>query len=406
MYMWYDIGIPIPEVSAVKVNQPRTNDKTAKPLLRRWMMGAAVLGMAAVTALAGVYDAPTEGAEEAAHVPVRNERIVMYMMDAPGLELPDANADKTDQINYSFALIEAGEATGRHWRGIRQFASFMKRHPEIDGVLSVGGWGAEGFSDACATEEGRQRLADSILRLMDEHGFVGVDIDWEYPGSGMAGIKNRPEDVENWYALLELLRAGLDERQNATGRDHLLSVALGAGDAQLRSVDGARLNKLVDQAVVMAYDLSGFDKITGHHAGLYPDEDRPASGAHAVRTLADSGLASGKLLLGIPAYARVWRQVSGGDGLNQRAATAGNKTLNFAETSALESQGYAYHYDESARAAWWFNGENFVSGESADSIDAKAMWIKANGLLGTAVWSWNQDSELKLLSMLDAALQP
>lgn len=390
----------------MKTNQPRTKDKPLKQRLQRWMMGAAVLCMAAATLLSSVHDAPAESAEEDAHMPVRNERIVMYMMDVPGLALPDTNADKADQINYSFALIENGEATGRHWRSIRQFTNFMKRHPEIDAVLSVGGWGAEGFSDACATAEGRVKLADSILRLMDEHGFVGVDIDWEYPGSGMAGIKSRPEDVENWYVLLELLRAGLDERQAARGRDYLLSVALGAGDAQLASADGARLNQLVDQAVVMAYDLSGFEKITGHHAGLYPDEDRPASGAHAVHTLADAGLASGKMLLGIPAYARMWRQVNSGEGLHQRAATAGNKTLTFAETAALEGQGYTYHYDEAARAAWWFNGENFVSGESRDSIGAKAMWIRANGLLGTAVWSWNQDSELELLSMLDSALQP
>ena len=270
----------------------------------------------------------------------------------------------------------------------------------------MGGWGAEGFSDACATAEGRQRLADSILRLMDDHGFVGVDIDWEYPGSSAAGIKSRPEDVENWYALLTLLRQGLDARQAAAGRPYYLSVALGGGEAQLNSVDGARLDALVDQAVLMAYDLSGFDKTTGHHAGLYPGEDRPNSGAHMVKALAASGLSRSKMILGFPAYGRVWRQVSGGgDGLHQRAATSGNKTLSFPELQALEKQGYTAHYDEAACAAWWFDGANFVSGESADSVAAKVRWLREKGLQGAAVWCWNQDKEGSLMTMLDAAMR-
>ena len=119
----------------------------------------------------------------------RHGRVVMYVFDEAGLSLRDEHAAMVDQLNYSFALLKDGEATGSHWRQIRQVESYLRRHPHIDGVLSVGGWGAEGFSDACATAEGRQRLADSILRLMDAHGFVGVDIDWEYPGSSAAGTR-------------------------------------------------------------------------------------------------------------------------------------------------------------------------------------------------------------------------
>lgn len=391
----------------MKQNQPRTNEKTAKPLFRRWRMGLIVLMMIGATLVSGMESNPVQAASEETPVtPSRQGRIVMYVMDNASLTLSDEHADKLDQINYSFALLSGGEATGRHWQGIRQMSAFLRRHPQIDGVLSVGGWGADGFSDACATAQGRQKLADSILRLMDEHGFVGVDIDWEYPGSSAAGIKSREEDEENWYALLSLLRAGLDERQAASGRKHLLSVALGAGESQLSRVDGARLGALVDQAVIMAYDLSGFDKTTGHHAGLYPNEDQKNSGAYAVKKLAASGLKHNKMLLGFPAYGRMWRQVSGGgDGLNQRAATSGNKTLTYGELSALEGQGYTAHYDEAAQAAWWFNGSSFVSGESPRSIADKTAWLRKKGLMGAAVWCWNQDASSAMLTELDAGLR-
>lgn len=339
-------------------------------------------------------------------MPKRKGRTVLYAMDSPGLTLRDADAHAIDQLNFSFALIKDGRADGSHWTSQKKVSAFLKKHPHIDGVLSVGGWGAEGFSDACMTEEGRRILADSILTLMDECGFVGVDVDWEYPGVSGTGITSRPEDVENWYALLTLLREGLDQRETLHGREYILSVALGAGEQHLAVIDPARLAPLLDQAVVMTYDLCGFDRITGHHAGLYPDEHRKNSGAYAIRKLTEAGFPAEKLLLGIPAYGRVWRQVSGGgDGLNQRANTSGNKTIAFDEVLRLSDQGYTRYYDDKAQAAWWFDGTTFVSAEDDQSIACKAGWLVEQGLLGAAVWQYGQDASGAMLAMLDAALR-
>ena len=197
---------------------------------------------------------------------------VVYALDSANLTFRDSDAANIDQINYAFALIRDGEAVGSHWAAIDRVRAYLRKHPHIRGVMAVGGWGAEGFSDACATADGRARLADSILRLMDENGFRGVDIDWEYPGTSAGGIKSRAEDVENWYALLSLLRDGLDKRTAESGQKYTLSVAVGAGDSLLKPIDPARLNALADQVVVMAYDLCGFDRETGHHAALYPED--------------------------------------------------------------------------------------------------------------------------------------
>ncbi|MBQ8654508.1 MAG: hypothetical protein IJ507_06175 [Clostridia bacterium] len=387
----------------MKCMKPRTKDK-AQSRLTRWMMAMTVAAMTAVSALS-VMGSMSVQAEETLPLPQRDGRVALYVMDQPGLDLSDDAAQHMDQLNYAFALLEGGKATGSHWRSAEEVRRYLNRHPHITGVMAVGGWGAEGFSDACATEEGRKTLADSILRLMDRYGFTGVDIDWEYPGSSAAGIKSREEDVENWYELLTLLRQGLDQRETETGREYILSVALGAGEAQLNAVDGSRLDKLVDQAVVMAYDLTGFDRLTGHHAGLYPDKNIKNSGAYAVRRITDSGLSSEKVLLGIPAYGRMWRQVlGGGNGLNVHAGTAGNRILRYDELQKLELQDYRRFYDEKAQAAWWYDGENFVSGEDSLSVKAKCDWLRDNGLQGAAVWAAHQDPEGTLLAEISAAL--
>lgn len=366
-------------------------------------MGLTVLSMAGLTLTEGLT--PLRETDAAAADKTRG-RTVMYVSDSTGLTLRAEDADHIDQLNYAFALIKNGEASGNHWRGQRAVTDYLRKHPEIDGVLSVGGWGADGFSQACATEAGRTKLADSILHLMDEHGFVGVDIDWEYPGSSVAGIASDENDVEHWYALLALLRQGLDERTAATGREHILSVALGAGAWILDTIDPARLNGLIDQAVVMAYDLRGFDRVTGHHAALYPDGQTPDTGAYAVNTLIARGLSAKKLLLGIPAYGRMWRQVSGGgDGLGQRAGTSGNRSIAYDKLQTLDDDGYTRYYDEEAQAVWWFDGTNFVSGEDERSLRGKATWAVQRGLLGAAVWAYEHDGTGQAARILREAME-
>ena len=387
------------------VTGPRTKENRKH---RGWhaLLALMLIGMAAVVVVyAGSTEMLPAAAEEDMMATTKRGRTVMYVMDDAAMRLRSEDAHMLDQLNVSFALIRNGKADVSHWRGTKKVTEFLKKHPHIDGVLSVGGWGAEGFSDACMTEEGRKTLADSILSLVDQLGFVGVDIDWEYPGVPGTGITSRPEDVENWYALLALLREGLDAREKLHGREYILSVALGAGDAHINAIDPARLNRLLDQAVVMAYDLCGFDRMTGHHAGLYPDQERAGTGARAVQKLLDGGLQADKLLLGMPAYGRVWRQVSGGgDGLGQRADTSGNKTISFDELLRLDEQGYACHYDEAAQAAYWFNGSTFVSGEDDRSIRYKCDWLAEKGLQGAAVWQYTQDDSGAMLAMLSAAL--
>ena len=261
--------------------RPRTNEKKQGRKRRSWLRAAmtmTLLGMACGAAVGGTakyLPAEAETEDMVRSVSSKRGRIVMYVMDDAQMNLRSADAEMLDQLNVSFALIREGEADVSHWRGQKKVEAFLKKHPHVDGVLSVGGWGADGFSDACQTEQGQQKLADSILKIMDENGFVGVDIDWEYPGVSGTGIVSREGDVEGWYGLLEKLRVGLDLREQRSGREHILSVALGAGDAHLNAIDPARLNGLLDQAVVMAYDLKGFDRTTGHHAGLYPGQDIP-----------------------------------------------------------------------------------------------------------------------------------
>ncbi len=209
--------------------------------------------------------------------------------------------------------------------------------------------------------------AAQIYQSMLEAGASGVTVPW---GEGAA-------------ELLGALRDALLPGQ-------FLTLAVEPGD------EVGEAAHLADQIILMDTDQRGFDRITGHMASLAQTET-------AVDALIEGGVPAEKILLGIPAQGRVWRDVTGGgDGKDQRSATSGNRRIAFEEVLKLEQQGYTRYWDEKARAAWWFNGVNFVSAEEERSIAAKGEFVMQRGLAGMAILG---EAGEAFISMVNAAMR-
>lgn len=54
-----------------------------------------------------------------------------------------------------------------------------KQNPQLKVLLSVGGWGARGFSGAASTPETRAVFIQSVMEIMQKYGLDGIDLDWE-----------------------------------------------------------------------------------------------------------------------------------------------------------------------------------------------------------------------------------
>jgi chitinase len=138
-----------------------------------------------------------------------------------------------------------------------------RTHPHLRIVVSIGGWGAGGFSDAALTRHTRADLATECLELVAGiDGVDGLDLDWEFPVSGgPAELAHRPEDRRNFTLLAQELRDRL-------GSDYLLTAALPAGRLQsagpydpAASFELSALTDLLDFVNLMTYDFgTGFSR--------------------------------------------------------------------------------------------------------------------------------------------------
>jgi len=333
-----------------------------------------------------------------------------YAFDAKAPNFADRDARYLTHIKWAFALIENGRVTGAHWRHIDKLAAYKRKHPHIKTIVAVGGWGADGFSQAAATHEGRQRFVTSAIELMQRHGFDGIDIDWEYPGVSAAGIASSKDDKQNFTLLLRDLRRGLDAQTARDGKKRLLTIAVGASPSNVNGIECAAIAPLVDYVNVMTYDLAGAGAgtRTGHHAAMYPSRPGDPSAHTALETYERAGIPRRKLVIGAAFYGRLWRGVENGgrNGLHQTAADRGTTTINYPSImrNYFNTNGYRVYWDDGACAPYLYNGENFVSFDNPESVRIKARYARSRGLAGVMFWEYSLDSSGDLLKAIDAGL--
>src|SRR6185437_5400995 len=147
-------------------------------------------------------------------------RVVAYVAS---WSIPTAiRAEKITDLNFAFARIDANGNVGferaESATGLQSLVALKKKNPRLRLIVSIGGWMADGFSDAALTEASRRRFSSSAVELVRRHSLDGLDIDWEYPGQGVAGIRYRPQDKQNFTLLLKTLREQLDAASDAAGR--------------------------------------------------------------------------------------------------------------------------------------------------------------------------------------------
>ncbi|TKA57783.1 hypothetical protein B0A53_00932 [Rhodotorula sp. CCFEE 5036] len=291
---------------------------------------------------------------------------------------------------------------------VQAFVTEAKAHG-VRPVFSVGGWsGSIYFSDLVATAAERVTFARQLKAFMDKYGFVGVDLDWEYPnGEGLGCNKRRPDDSTNLLAFLKVLRAEI-------GRDKLITAAVPASG--FRGPDGKALRSFaafaneMDYINLMTYDMSGsWSATTGPHSPLRKCRS-DSSAWTAVKLWTSRGFPASKILLGIPSYAvsfttresklatvsidngrwqskayQAWTGVvpQGAAG-DSNVGSSVTDPCGVTTTGRSGANGYVRYWDACTAVPFLFNPskKHYISYEDSKSAGMKAEWAAKQGLAG------------------------
>lgn len=295
-------------------------------------------------------------------------------------------------VNYSFGHVVDGEVSIAHLEQRPRLERLQKQFPHLKVNLSVGGWGADGFSQAVCTAEGRERLAQSALSVIEEMDLTGIDWDWEYPASDEAGIACLPEDVQNMSHFLVLMRGLLDKLNQRTGRYYEQSIAVGAD--HVNDYLWPQVLPALDTVNLMTYDLH-MKGCTAHMTNLRAAPGAAYSVEQSVAAFHAAGVPKNKMLLGAAFYFHVF------EGSQMPAPLGrpyGSKGHGMSHDELDDS--WQRVWDEAAQAAYYVKGSTVLSGDDEQSLAMKHQYIQAEGLAGAILWELNHDTRHVLLPHL------
>jgi chitinase len=330
------------------------------------------------------------------------------------------DAKKLTAINYAFAHIDQGGNVvldqPHSADFLRQLRTLKSQNPNLKVLVSVGGWGADGFSDAASTQASRATFAQSAADLIARNDIDGIDLDWEYPGLPGPGIRYRSEDQHNFTLLLETLRGRLDALAHECGRgadDHYLLTAALADGEFVAHIELDRIHAYLDWIDLMTYDFhNSLTKKTGHHAALSRSLTSAANERSVERAVGEylaDGVPARKLIVGVPFYGRAFAGVQPDNrGLDQSYGHYdGDYPWSRLLADFIDRNGYVRYWDATANAPYLWNAQTrvFISYDDPQSLALKARFVKARGLGGMMYWEQSQDLDGQLLDVLAGALQ-
>jgi spore germination protein YaaH len=283
--------------------------------------------------------------------------------------------------------LDLSNTGGRAWSSDTMSRVIARAHAAGTRVVATIGrfsWDAAGTRTSRAllsSAAARQRLADTVARVITARGADGVDLDFEPIPSGLGS---------EYGDLVGRVRRALDARRPGLQ----LTVAL-VGHFDSYDVPAIVRGK-PDALYLMGYHYAGWwSKIAGSTAPLGGPRYDLVDTVRLLRRYAPAD----RIIVGIPYYGHLWPTSSGG----LHAATTGRGTdLRVTTAAALAAQ-HGVRWDAVEHGAWsrwqvrdcstcplhWVQ----VYFDSPRAVADKWAWIKRDGLLGTGIWTIGFEGE-------------
>lgn len=318
-------------------------------------------------------------------------------------ELPDVT--RLTHINYAhgrFGNPKTGDGgiviTESKQAPIKDVVALKKtKNPNLKVCLMIGGWGghADGFSMMARDAAKRTLFCQSVKTLLDKHGLDGVDIDWEYPTKSADNETGcSPDDTKNFNLVLKELRETI-------GTSKIISYASSSSHPEY--VDWATAIKYIDYVNVMTYDMGAAPD--GHNSPLHKgNRFTHSSWDESIDKHVKASVPKNRQVMGCPFYGKaeknpaeankVFVDSKGNLGYSIKykdivpvlnEGKYGGKTLSKKLHRVWDVQSMVPYLADDT-------GRNYLSYDDPESIEAKGLYVKNNGLLGAMFWEYRGDT--------------
>ena len=334
--------------------------------------------------------------------------VIAYLnINCDKLEINNLVSSSVDIAVYSFSRVTSNFTVDNSELKYLDNV-FRLRKEGIRVLLCLGAYASASvnFSNCAATEDGRKKLANSILETIEKYHFDGVDLDWEYPGyeTGRATSVDRP----NFTLLIKEIFDTIKTKNS----DYILSSAIPGGIFGYSRYELSKLNEYLDYINLMTYDLQNSSKVT-HHAALFDSSYSPyGSAKQSVDLFSSLGVSKNKLVVGAAFYGRVFtltESLIDSEVLGSTKVSDGNKNITFTSiyNDYLSKMFSQYNtlvriWDEEAKAPILYDKTKkiAISYDDRESIKLKCQYVLDNDLGGIMFWCYGEDLTYTLLDAI------
>eukprot|EP00093_Oithona_nana_P014013 14013.XXX_692283_694942_1 [CDS] Oithona nana genome sequencing. len=278
-----------------------------------------------------------------------------------------------------------------------------EENPKLKVLLAVGGWafGSEPFRELTGSPFRMNGFVYDSISFLRDHGFDGLDIDWEYPRG--------PDDRAAFVSLIKELRIAFEGEAESSDNDKLLLTAAvpASFEAIAAGYDVPELSKYLDYINVMTYDFHGqWENRVGHNSPLFPlnsasEFQEKLTVDYSAKEWVRQGAPLEKLIVGMPVYGRTFQLADpakfdiGAEALGGGEAgryTGESGFLSYYEIcDFLHQPNTTLVWDNEQQVPFAYRGDQWVGFDDERSLRTKVAWLKTEGFGGIMIWSVDLD---------------
>ena len=296
--------------------------------------------------------------------------------DYPAEQINFANLT---HVNHAFAWPEADGSISMYDNFLYPKLIDLTHQAGKKILVALGGWGqSDRFSPMAVNASTRAYFIQNITDFCLEHGYDGVDIDWEFP----ANVTDR----NNLTLLVYELYQAFNEKDSTL----LITMAVPAGSYNGQWFDFPTMKNYVNWFGCMTYDFHGeWSDHAGHNSPLYaPSNDHCGSVHDGIQYInVTRNIPKQKIVMGIPFYGR------GFNATGLYAPHTGSTEYSYSDIVPLIGNGWMYVWDNVSKVPYLMNSNftKLISFDDSISVRLKCEYAREKNLAGVMIWALGHD---------------